>query len=150
MRAAECPKCEFEYKTNAIECPHCGIVFEKLKNPTTKKGASQSTKNRETDPRTGKFIRTKDNNKFFIKYVKFLFYIVITVCLLSSLLVNDIMEYGYIMLLALLAAIPATIAERKGKNFMVWWFFGFLLIFNVVFPMPLSAWIVLCSKSWLY
>ena len=147
---AECPKCEFECKANAIECPLCGIVFEKHKNHITKNGTSQSINDRETDPRTGKFISKKDNNKFFMKYVKFLFYIIITVLLLSSWLVNDIEEYGFFVLLALLAAIPATIAERKGKNFMVWWFLGFFIIFNVVFPMPLSAWVGLCSMAWPY
>ncbi len=146
----ECPKCKFECKADAIECPYCGIVFKRHKNHITKKGTSQSIRDRKTDPRTGKFISKKDNNKFFMKYVKFLSYISITVLLLSSWLVDDIREYGFFMLLALLAAIPATIAERKGKNFMVWWFFGFLLIFNVVFPMPLSAWVALCSRPWLY
>ena len=141
-----CPKCNFECKAEAIECPHCGVVFEKLKNHIVDKKTSQSTECREIDPRTGKFICKKDGSKLFVKYAKFLSYIVITVFLLSSWLVDDILEYGFFMLLALLAAIPATIAERKGKNFMVWWFLGFIIIFNVVFPTPLVRLCSLCYR----
>ena len=42
----------------------------------------------------------------------------------------------YIILAILLGLIPAIIAERKGKNFVLWWFFGAAL-FIVALPMAL-------------
>ena len=29
----KCPKCNAEYPQNSIECPHCGVVFKKVKTP---------------------------------------------------------------------------------------------------------------------
>ncbi|WP_017346711.1 hypothetical protein [Pantoea sp. A4] len=40
---------------------------------------------------------------------------------------------GVILLLALLACIPATIAKLKGHSFIAWWFYGvFLLVVALI------------------
>lgn len=42
----------------------------------------------------------------------------------------------YLLFPALLAFIPAIIAQKKGKSFILWWVFGFLL-FIVALPWAL-------------
>lgn len=36
-------------------------------------------------------------------------------------------DVGIILLIALLACIPATIAKLKGHSFIAWWFYGVFL-----------------------
>lgn len=46
------------------------------------------------------------------------------------------MTLSLFILLALLAVIPAAIAERKGGSFLQWWIFGLVLLI-VAIPMAL-------------
>lgn len=38
------------------------------------------------------------------------------------------MSWGVLIVVALLALIPAKIAERKGRSLGVWWLFGFVFL----------------------
>lgn len=45
---AKCPKCNYERKPNDIECPRCGIVYEKYERYVDKRIAQEPEKTIET------------------------------------------------------------------------------------------------------
>lgn len=44
---AKCPKCNYERKPNSIECPRCGIVYEKYEEYIDKKRVAQEPTNQK-------------------------------------------------------------------------------------------------------
>jgi 6-pyruvoyl-tetrahydropterin synthase len=61
----KCPKCNYERKPNSIECPHCGIVYEKYEKYVDKKRVVQESTNQQE---VKKIDKEKDNNFRFKKY----------------------------------------------------------------------------------